>query len=213
MLHHISPSTLIDEPVRALNYVKNDPVGVAGLISPWNLPLYLLSFKLAPALVAGNTVVCKPSELTSVTAWVLMHAIEEAGFPTGVVNLVIGTGSSVGEHLVSHPDVPLISFTGSQISIVLYMFCEICLCSSRIFVHSSIYNTFVEKLVEEAKKLTVGNPTKDTTLGAINSETHFKKARDLNMPFGGTKESGMGREGAQDSLHFFTESKTVCIKY
>ncbi|KAK5982735.1 Gamma-aminobutyraldehyde dehydrogenase domain protein [Trichostrongylus colubriformis] len=115
ILHHTSPSTVIDEPVRAVNYVKHDPVGVAGLISPWNLPLYLLSFKLAPALATGNTVVCKPSELTSVTAWVLMHAFQQAGFPAGVVNMVIGKGSPVGQALVEHPGVPLISFTGSEL--------------------------------------------------------------------------------------------------
>ncbi|KAK6760037.1 hypothetical protein RB195_021527 [Necator americanus] len=107
ILHHTSASTVIDEPIRAINYVRNDPIGVSGLISPWNLPLYLLSFKLAPALATGNTVVCKPSELTSVTAWVLMHAFREAGFPAGVVNMVIGTGPSTGQHLVEHPDVPL----------------------------------------------------------------------------------------------------------
>ncbi|CAJ0610448.1 unnamed protein product, partial [Cylicocyclus nassatus] len=363
ILHHISPSTVIDEPVRAVNYVRNDPIGVAGLISPWNLPLYLLSFKLAPALATGNTVVCKPSELTSVTAWVLMHAFKEAGFPPGVVNMIIGTGPSAGQHLVEHPDVPLVSFTGSTLvgkkiaevgarlnkkvslemggknAAIVYPSCdleknlstiakscfinqgEICLCSSRIFVHSSVYDTFVKGLVNEAKKYTIGDPTTNVTLGAINSKAHFDKVksyiayaeedggtvhcggtidfdgelkngyfiaptvvsgledtsrcmqeeifgpvvcvtkfgsleevtnrandtcyglsatvwsenseellntahalrvgtvwcntwltRDLNMPFGGTKQSGMGREGALDSLHFFTEQKTICIK-
>uniref|UniRef100_A0A0K0DP64 Aldehyde dehydrogenase family 8 member A1 n=1 Tax=Angiostrongylus cantonensis TaxID=6313 RepID=A0A0K0DP64_ANGCA len=336
-------------------------IGVAGLICPWNLPLYLLSFKLAPALATGNTAVCKPSELTSVTAWILMHAFREAGFPPGVVNMVIGTGASVGQHLVEHPDVPLVSFTGStavgkkiaaicgrlnkkvslemggknaaivypssKYRIFLFFFrsCfinqgEICLCSSRIFVHSSIYKNFLELFVKEAQKYTVGDPLTNVTLGAMNSETHFEKVksyislaqkeggtilcgggvtlngelkngyyiaptividlpdssrcmqeeifgpvvcvtvfhsmeevvsrvnnspyglsatvwsennqelintanrlrvgtvwcntwmtRDLNMPFGGTKESGMGREGADDSIHFFTERKTVCI--
>ncbi|KHJ98044.1 aldehyde dehydrogenase family protein [Oesophagostomum dentatum] len=356
-------STVIDEPVSAINYVRNDPVGVAGLISPWNLPLYLLSFKLAPALATGNTVVCKPSELTSVTAWVLMHAFREAGFPAGVVNMVIGTGPSAGQRLVEHPDVPLVSFTGSTVvgkkigevgarlnkkislemggknAAVIYPSCnlskhlatiarscfinqgEICLCSSRIFVHSTLYEDFVEQLVSEAKKYSVGDPATDVTLGAMNSEVHFNKVksyitlaqeeggvvhcggvvrmdgelkegfyiaptvvtglsdssrcmqeeifgpvvcvakfnsleevtaranntcyglsatvwsenneelintahglrvgtvwcntwltRDLNMPFGGTKQSGMGREGALDSFHFFTEQKTICIK-
>ncbi|VDK85249.1 unnamed protein product [Cylicostephanus goldi] len=81
---NLARSTVIDEPVRAVNYVRNDPIGVAGLISPWNLPLYLVGLnrwgtRSAPALATGNTVVCKPSELTSVTAWVLMHAFKEAG--------------------------------------------------------------------------------------------------------------------------------------
>uniref|UniRef100_A0A8R1I680 Aldedh domain-containing protein n=1 Tax=Caenorhabditis japonica TaxID=281687 RepID=A0A8R1I680_CAEJA len=113
-LYTLSTSTILDHPTgTCINYVKHDPVGVAGLISPWNLPLYLLSFKLAPALVAGNTVVCKPSEMTSVTAWVLMHVFKLAGFPTGVINMVIGEGRSAGQRLVDHPDVHLISFTGS----------------------------------------------------------------------------------------------------
>jgi acyl-CoA reductase-like NAD-dependent aldehyde dehydrogenase len=72
-------SVLQHEPVTALNYVVKQPIGVAGLISPWNLPLYLLSFKIAPALAAGNTVVAKPSEFTSVTAWLLAHVFQEAG--------------------------------------------------------------------------------------------------------------------------------------
>ncbi|CAJ0945348.1 unnamed protein product, partial [Mesorhabditis belari] len=362
ILHHTAPSSHQDVPIRALNYVKHDPIGVAGLISPWNLPLYLLSFKLAPALATGNTVVFKPSELTSVTAWVLMHAFDEAGFPPGVVNMVIGTGAEAGEPLVIHPDVPLVSFTGSTIvgkrigalcaaqnkkvslemggknACIVYPSTdlekavpmittssfinqgEICLCSSRVYVHETIFDNFLEKYVANAKKFTVGDPRGDFTLGAINSELHYNKVmsyidlavkeggtihcggkvnvdgdchdgyfiaptiitgldekskcvqdeifgpvvcvmsfktkeevidranatpyglsacvfsalsdelhntasqlrvgtvwcntwltRDLNMPFGGTKQSGMGREGATDSFHFFTEQKTICI--
>lgn len=112
----------------------------AGLISPWNLPLYLLTWKIAPAIAAGNTVVAKPSEMTSVTAWMLCKLMEQAGrpgssphhpavvqlctnsllpvsvcagVPPGVVNIVFGTGPKAGSALVSHPEVPLISFTGS----------------------------------------------------------------------------------------------------
>ena len=80
-------------------------LGVAGLISPWNLPLYLLTFKIAPAIMAGNTVVCKPSEMTSVTAWMLCDIMREAGLPAGVVNMVFGHGASVGEAIVTHPKV------------------------------------------------------------------------------------------------------------
>ncbi|CDR18071.1 unnamed protein product, partial [Oncorhynchus mykiss] len=88
-------------------------VCVAGLISPWNLPLYLLTWKIAPAVATGNTVVAKPSEMTSVTAWMMCKLLEEAGFPPGVVNMVFGTGPRAGDALVGHPDVPLVSFTGS----------------------------------------------------------------------------------------------------
>lgn len=113
-------------------------VCVAALISPWNLPLYLLTWKIAPAIATGNTVVAKPSEMTSVTAWMMCKLMQQAGraasrwewgwagldvnlnillghpgIPPGVVNMVFGTGARAGDALVGHPDVPLISFTGS----------------------------------------------------------------------------------------------------
>lgn len=74
----------------AINYTVRQPIGVVGLISPWNLPLYLLTWKIAPALATGNTVVCKPSELSPVTAWMLCRVLNEAGLPHGVVNMVHG---------------------------------------------------------------------------------------------------------------------------
>ncbi|MCM2282823.1 MAG: aldehyde dehydrogenase family protein, partial [Bdellovibrionaceae bacterium] len=88
-----------------LNFTSRRPVGVAGLISPWNLPLYLLTWKIAPAIAAGNTVVCKPSELTSLTAWMLGKILSEAGLPPGVVNMVFGRGPVAGQALVEHADV------------------------------------------------------------------------------------------------------------
>ena len=103
-----------------INISSRHPIGVAGLISPWNLPLYLLSFKIAPAIMAGNTVVCKPSEMTSVTAWMLAKVMKEVclpfnyimtissskvGLPAGVVNIVFGTGSPCGQSIVTHPKV------------------------------------------------------------------------------------------------------------
>uniref|UniRef100_A0A915E3H7 Aldehyde dehydrogenase domain-containing protein n=1 Tax=Ditylenchus dipsaci TaxID=166011 RepID=A0A915E3H7_9BILA len=369
ILHHTNSSVIQEQPVKALNFVKNDPIGVAALISPWNLPLYLISFKLAPALATGNTVVCKPSELTSATAWVLFHAFAEAGFPAGVVNLVLGTGPVTGQALVSHPKTSLISFTGSTVvgrkiagiaaaglkkvslelggknaaiifpsvnmeadmaTIVRSCFAnqgEICLCTSRLYVHNTIFQHFVDKFVNETNKLKVGDPEEvGSDLGALVSRTHFNKVssyidlakqegleiacggankdssinlnercqkgyfiaptviigaadesrlmqeeifgplvcitsfegveeviqranalpyglsasvwskdvdeittvstklrvgtvwcncwlvRELNMPFGGTKESGIGREGVTDSIHFFTEAKNVCLK-
>ncbi|CAB3399189.1 unnamed protein product [Caenorhabditis bovis] len=357
-----APSAILEEPVKAVSYVKYDPIGVAGLISPWNLPLYLLSFKIAPALAAGNTIVCKPSEMTSVTAWALMHAIKEVGFPPGVVNLVMGEGATAGQYLVDHPDVPLISFTGSTLvgkmiqekgarlnkkvslemggknpAIVFSNYnsndlplivksCffnqgEICLCTSRLFVQADIFDDFVKKFVQIAKNYSVGDPADNVNIGAINSKQHFQKikryieyakeeggiihcggvvempgklqngyfiaptvitgisdsskcmtdeifgpvicltpfrsieevvtranateyglsatvwstnssdllntahalragtvwcntwmVRDLNMPFGGCKQSGQGREGIHDSLHFYADAKTVCVK-
>ncbi len=96
----------------ATNHVIYKPVGVAGLITPWNLPLYLLSWKIAPAIVMGNTVVAKPSELTPLTANLLAEVIHEIGLPQGVVNIVHGLGHEAGQTIVSHPKVNLISFTG-----------------------------------------------------------------------------------------------------
>ncbi|KAJ3278457.1 Aldehyde dehydrogenase 8 member A1, partial [Borealophlyctis nickersoniae] len=100
----------------AVNYVQKSPAGVAGLISPWNLPLYLLTWKIAPAMAFGCTCVCKPSEFTSVTAWMLCSLIKEAGVPDGVVNMVFGTGPKAGAAIVAHPNVPLISFTGGTVT-------------------------------------------------------------------------------------------------
>ena len=101
----------------ALNYALRRPVGVVGLINPWNLPLLLLTWKLAPALAAGNTVVMKPAELTPMTATVLCEIIRDAGMPDGVVNLVHGFGpDSAGSALVEHPDVNAISFTGETVT-------------------------------------------------------------------------------------------------
>ena len=102
----------IFEMASATNYVVHKPVGVGALITPWNLPLYLLSWKIAPAIGMGNTVVCKPSELTPMPADLLMQIIDEVGLPAGVVNLVHGDGAGAGTPLVAHSDVDLVSFTG-----------------------------------------------------------------------------------------------------
>uniref|UniRef100_A0A915K5B9 Aldehyde dehydrogenase domain-containing protein n=1 Tax=Romanomermis culicivorax TaxID=13658 RepID=A0A915K5B9_ROMCU len=382
ILHDTNKSTVISQPVSAINYVTKHPVGVAGLISPWNLPLYLLTFKMAPALATGNTVVAKPSEFTSVTSWMLAKVLNEAGLPPGVVNFVFGTGPKAGEALVTHPNVPLISFTGStatgqriteksapfykklslemggknacivfddfdygllpnivrryfsdhpasfDVTFFILRSCyanqgEICLCSSRIFVQRKIYDRFVKDFLNITKNLKTGDPRNhDTDLGALISSEHRAKVqrfvddaksrgckvlcgdeqlsldpyckdgyfmapvalsevqdsdpimqeevfgpvvcilpfendeeviyrannvkyglsasvwsksverltkisqalqvgtvwcncwliRDLNMPFGGSKASGIGREGADDSIEFYTERKTTCIK-
>lgn len=94
------------------NYTLRRPMGVAGCISPWNLPLYLFTWKIAPALAAGNTVVAKPSEVTPMTAYLLSEICIEIGFPKGVLNIVHGLGGKIGAAIVAHPDVPAISFTG-----------------------------------------------------------------------------------------------------
>ena len=202
----------------ATNRVVYKPVGVTGLITPWNLPLYLLSWKVAPALLMGNTIVAKPSEMTPMTASLLAEVMEEVELPNGVFNLVHGNGLDAGAPLTSHPDVNLISFTGGtdtgrevaksassgfkklslelggknatiiredanldemMPSIVRASFLnqgQVCLCGSRILVHESIYDSFVKGFLEVVSDLIVGDPSDDQTeLGALISADHRDK--------------------------------------
>lgn len=114
ILHYASEAHAME--TSAINYTLRQPVGVAGCISPWNLPLYLFSWKIAPALAAGCTVVAKPSEVTPMTAFLLSEICIEAGLPPGVLNIVHGLGAKVGNAIVSHKDIPLISFTGGTVT-------------------------------------------------------------------------------------------------
>ena len=110
ILHYSSHAHAMEDT--AINYTLRQPVGVAGCISHWNLPLYLFTWKIAPALAAGCTVVAKPSEVTPMTAYLLSEICIQAGLPKGVLNIVHGLGPKVGNAIVSHKDIPLISFTG-----------------------------------------------------------------------------------------------------
>lgn len=247
-LHTMGVSTQQPE-FGTVNYTTHSPVGVAGLISPWNLPLYLLTFKIAPALAFGNTVVAKPSEMTSVTAWMLCTIFQECGLPPGVVNIVFGFGPKVGEAIVTHPDIRLISFTGSTVTgsriteasasltkklslelggkncgivfddadmrdcipgLIRGSFTnqgEICLCTSRIFVQTGIYQNFVEEFVQAARKLRVGDPLQPgTNMGALISHEHLDKVRKyihLALSSGGTVRCGEGI----DPLELAAENK------
>ncbi len=349
----------------AINYTTRTAIGVAGCISPWNLPLYLFTWKIAPALAAGCTVVAKPSELTPMTAYLFSKLCIEAGLPAGVLNIVHGLGGKVGQSIVEHPEVRAISFTGGTVTgktiaataapmfkklslelggknpNLIFADCdfeqavsmsinssfsnqgEICLCGSRILVERSLYQKFVDEFVKRTKDLTVGDPLDEKThVGALVSEGHMNKVlsyidlakkeggkilcggkrillpgrcatgyfveptvivgldqncrtnqeeifgpvvtimpfeteedaitysnsnayglsatiwtenlkrahrvahqiksgiiwvncwllRDLRTPFGGMKQSGVGREGGWEALRFFTEAKNICVK-
>ncbi|MBL9150517.1 MAG: aldehyde dehydrogenase [Phycisphaerae bacterium] len=352
---------------RALNYVLRQPRGVVGAISPWNLPLYLFTWKIAPALATGNTVVAKPSEITPYTAWMFGELCREAKLPAGVLNIVHGLGPKVGQAIVAHPAVTTITFTGGtstgaaiaaaaaphfkKLSLELggknaTIVCEdvdlesalstivrsafqnqgeICLCGSRILVHRARLKEFCDRFIDESRTLKVGDPTApDTDVGAIVSRQHLEKIqsyvalakleggkvacgggvprllpercrngwfheptvivglapncrtateeifgpvvsihgydthgeavaiangtryglaasiwtrdidrahrmaakidsgvvwintwmlRDLRTPFGGMKDSGVGREGGDDAMRFFTETKNVCVGF
>jgi len=352
ILHASSDAHITD--AAAINYTLRQPLGVVGLISPWNLPLYLLSWKIAPAIAAGNTCVAKPSEMTPLTANRLAELSLEAGIPPGVINIVHGLGGKAGRALTTHDDVAAISFTGGTVTgaavaanaaprfkklslelggknptlvfadadldqaiptslrAAFWNQGEICLCGSRVFVEQPVYDAFVEAFAAGAKKLKIEEdfgalisaahrdkvmgyielakqeggtvvaggsrvdrqgyfvePTVITGLGpdcrvlqeeifgpvvtitpfrdeaeavrfanatryglsasvwtrdlsrahrvaaAIDSGTVWINCwllRDLRVPFGGMKESGVGREGGFDSLEFFTEAKNVCVK-
>ena len=203
---------------QAINYTLRQPLGVVGCISPWNLPLYLFTWKIAPAIAAGCTVVAKPSEVTPMTAYLLSKLCIEAGLPAGVLNIVHGTGPKVGSAIVANKDVKAISFTGGtktgeeiartaapmfkKLSLelggknpnIIFADCdyedmlattvrssfsnqgEICLCGSRIFVERPIYENFKADFVERVSKLKIGDPLDaGTDVGAIVSRPHFDK--------------------------------------
>lgn len=351
----------------AINYTLRHPLGVVGCISPWNLPLYLFTWKIAPALASGNAVIAKPSEITPCTAALLGELSIEAGFPPGVLNIVQGRGPSTGQAIVEHSAVKAISFTGStrtgasiaataapqfkKLSLELggknpaIVFAdadlsdenldtivrsgfanqgEICLCGSRLLVQRSIYDSFRERYLAKVQALRVGDPQEASSdLSALVSREHFDKVmrciaqardeggrilcggnalkfdgrcadgwfiaptvieglsnhtltnqqeifgpvvtlmpfddeadalaiangtgyglaaslwtgdlsrahrmgaqlefgivwincwllRDLRTPFGGSKQSGVGREGGVEALRFFTEPRNICIRY
>jgi aminomuconate-semialdehyde/2-hydroxymuconate-6-semialdehyde dehydrogenase len=205
----------------SINYTLRQPIGIVGCISPWNLPLYLFTWKIAPALAAGNCVIAKPSEVTPLTAFMLAHICKQAGLPDGVLNILHGLGPECGSAIVSHPHIKAISFTGStragreiasiaapmfkKLSLelggknpcILFEDCDfektlkqvvlssysnqgqICLCSSRILIHESIYEKFKTAFVEKVKALKVGDPLDaHAQLGAVVSQTHFNKVLD-----------------------------------
>lgn len=217
---------------KGFNYTLRQPLGTVACISPWNLPLYLFTWKIAPALASGNCVVAKPSEVTPFTAYLLSQICIEVGFPAGVLNIVHGLGAETGQAMVEHDHVKAISFTGGTVTgariaaiaaprfkkmslelggknpNIIFEDCDfdravktsvrasfanqgqICLCGSRIFVQASIYDKFKEAFVERVKGLKVGPPQEaDSRMGAVVSKPHMEKILsyiDLAVEEGGT---------------------------
>lgn len=237
-IEHFASEAHIPSGASFIHYTHRKPLGIVGCISPWNLPLYLFTWKIAPALAAGNCVIAKPSEITPVTAWMLSQWANEAGLPPGVFNIIHGLGPEAGQAIVEHPSIKAISFTGGtatgahiarttagqfkKLSLelggknpaIVFADCEfeeavqttvrssfanqgqICLCSSRILVEASIYESFRDALVEKAKRMIPGDPQDPTTkMGAVVSKSHrdkilgyIEKAKEL----GGTVLCGGG---------------------
>lgn len=206
----------VADPMQAM--VVREPVGVCGLIVPWNFPLLMGVWKIAPALAAGNTVVFKPSEVTPVTAIKLFEIIEEVGIPKGVINMVIGPGKTAGNELAESPLVDMIAFTGGTVTgrsimraaagnikkislelggkspnivfadadfetavdyALFGIFCnqgQVCSAGSRLLLEESIYDKFIERMVERAKNIRVGfGDDPNTEMGPLVSEAHMEK--------------------------------------
>ena len=220
----------------SVNRIIRQPLGIVGCISPWNLPLYLFTWKIAPAIASGNCVIGKPSELTPYTAFKLAEICQEAELPNGVLNIVQGSGINAGSAIVTHPKIKAISFTGGtktgetisreaapqfkKLSLelggknpnIIFADCdfdsmlettirssfsnqgEICLCGSRIFVEETIYDTFRDAFVERTQSLNVGDPNDEKTdMGALISKGHLEKVTgyiDLAKEEGGTILTG-----------------------
>ncbi|MCQ6276153.1 aldehyde dehydrogenase [Bacillus sp. V3B] len=237
-----------DDTHNAINYGYRRPIGVVGLIQPWNLPLFLLTWKLAPALAAGCTVVIKPSELTPMTATLLMEILEEAGVPNGVVNMVHGFGPGAGSAINKHPDIAGIGFIGQVSTGIKIMeeaaptlkklsfelggknpniiFAdvdidevvattvrssftnqgEVCVCGSRIYVERPIFDEFVEKFAAKTRELKVGNPFDlDNDQGALVAKVHYDKVMSylkVAEEEGGTFVTGGKRPEGLDKGYF-----------
>lgn len=229
----------------AINYVHRKPVGIVGLITPWNLPLYLLTWKIAPALVMGNTIIAKPSELTPLTANLFASTLQEIGFPKGVFNIVHGLGPNAGQPILEHPKIKAISFTGGtqtgrivaktaaplfkklslelggkNATIILddadlhaaakgaakagfTNSGQVCLCGSRILVDASVATEFTELLLNEVRAMKQGDPqNEDTEIGSVISIQHLEKVEsyvELAKQEGGTILTGGKRPSLSSS--------------
>jgi len=201
-----------------LNYTNREPIGVVGQIVPWNFPLMFTSWKMAPALAAGNAIVIKPSEITPLTTLRIAELMQEVGFPAGVVNVVVGYGHSAGQQMSTHDDIGKISFTGStetgkriveasagnlkklQLELggkganIIFEDADIpkavggsafaifhnqgqaCIAGSRILVHESVADEFLDKLLNLARSIRLGDPSdRETEMGPLTSKLHQQR--------------------------------------
>ncbi|SEA21479.1 betaine-aldehyde dehydrogenase [Thalassobacillus cyri] len=203
------------------NYTEKEPVGVCAQIIPWNYPLMMAAWKVAPALAAGCTIVLKPASHTPITAYMLAEICQEAGVPEGVLNVVTGSGSEIGPYLTEHSGVDKVAFTGEtdtgkdimsrasntlkRVTLelggkspsivcndcdlegavdgslfgIFYNTGQSCEARSRVFIHEDIYDDFVDRFVEKAKRIKLGDPfDKATHMGALISEGHLQTVDD-----------------------------------
>lgn len=227
-----------------LAFTRHEPIGVVAAITPWNSPLMLLTWKIAPALAAGCTVVVKPSEFTSASTLELSELFDEAGFPPGVFNVVTGFGAEVGTPLVEHPLVSKISFTGSDttgrlinekaghhlkhtamelggkspnvvfedadleqavfgaISGIFAATGQTCIAGSRLLVHESIHDVFVERLLAVARTARMGDPmSPETQVGPVTTPPQYQKVLeyiDIARSEGATIALGGEKGGAPE---------------
>lgn len=241
-----------------LGYVLRKPAGVAGLITPWNTPFMLSSWKLAPALASGCTVVHKPAEWTPLSASLLPSIMEEAGVPAGVFNIVHGIGEDAGAALVAHPDVPLISFTGETVtgreimrsasahlkglsmelggkspcvifadadldaatdSAVFGVFSlngERCTAGSRVLVESPVYDEVVSRIAERASRVKVGDPSDPSTeVGALVHPAHYDRVLsyvDLGVREGARLAAGGFRPAGLDTGNYLAATVFADVK-
>lgn len=231
-----SESQMHDMGMDGFNYTRQEPLGVVGCISPWNLPLYLLTWKIAPALAMGNCVIAKPSEVTPLTAHYLGEIASRIGFPAGVLNILHGKGKQIGQALCEHKEISAISFTGStqtgkhiaiaaapyfkKLSLemggknanIIFADCDfektvqgairaaftnqgqVCLCGSRLLIEASIYDRFKQAFIKATRQLKIGDPIEvETQQGALVSQSHYQKVLDyieLAQQEGGTLLAG-----------------------
>uniref|UniRef100_A0A8B9LSV0 10-formyltetrahydrofolate dehydrogenase n=1 Tax=Astyanax mexicanus TaxID=7994 RepID=A0A8B9LSV0_ASTMX len=206
-------------PNRNLTFTKKEPIGVCAIVIPWNYPLMMLAWKTAACLAAGNTVVLKPAQVTPLTAVKFAELAARAGFPKGVINILPGSGSLVGQRLSDHPDVRKLGFTGSteigkqimkscavsnvkkvslelggKSPLIIFSDCDLdkavrmgmssvffnkgenCIAAGRLFVEESLHDTFVQRVIEEVKKMKIGDPLdRSTDHGPQNHKAHLDK--------------------------------------